>query len=63
MPSSLNEVSMCTSVKGTCPKNAFRASHSMTVLSLPIDQSIQRRLKLLYASRMIRILVDSSSSS
>ena len=31
---------MCTSGNGTWPKNALRASHSSTVLSLPIDQSM-----------------------
>ena len=35
-------MSICTSGKGTCPKNAFLARQSSTVLSLPIDQSMQR---------------------
>jgi hypothetical protein len=36
---------MWTSGNGTWPKKAFRVSHSMTVLSLPMDQSMQRRGK------------------
>ena len=32
---------MCTSGIGTWPKNALRARCSSTVLSLPMDQSMQ----------------------
>ena len=42
---------MCTKVMGTWPKKALRASHRRTVLSLPMDQSMARFLKLAYASR------------
>jgi hypothetical protein len=44
-------VSMCSSGNGTCPKKALRVSHSSTVLSLPIDQSITSCLNSRYASR------------
>ena len=37
--------------KGTWPKNAFFASQSMTLESLPSDQSMPRRSNLLNASR------------
>ena len=47
---------------GTCPKNAFRASQSSTVLSLPIDHSMPRFLKLAYASRRMCTLRFSSWS-
>ena len=42
---------MWTSGNGTSPKNALRVSHSSTVLSLPIDHSMQRRENSRYASR------------
>ena len=56
MAAILYEVSMCTRGKGTWPKNALRASHSMTVESLPMDHSMQRFLKCLYASRKMYTL-------
>src|SRR5712691_821079 len=53
---------MWISGNGTWPKNALRASHSRTVLSLPIDHSMQRFLKAGYASRRMWTLRCSSSS-
>ena len=58
----LKDVSMWISGNGTCPKNAFRASQSRTVLSLPMDQSMPRCLKLAYASRRMCTLWFSSWS-
>src|SRR6266496_1025658 len=53
---------MWTSGKGTWPKNALRASHSRTVESLPIDQSMHKRSKCRKASRKMKTLCCSSWS-
>ena len=42
----LKLVSMWTRLMGTWPKKALRASHNRTVLSLPMDQSMAKFLKL-----------------
>src|ERR1700733_5505739 len=54
---------MWTSGNGTWPKKALRVSHKSTVLSLPMDQSMQSCLKAAYASRRRKMLRASSSSS
>ena len=46
---------MWTSGKGTWPKNALRASHSIAVESLPMLQSIAMLSNLANASRMMKI--------
>src|SRR5262249_1119607 len=56
-------VSTCMTENGTRPKNALRASQIITLESLPSDHSSATLRRRAWASRRMKILCDSSSSS